>query len=101
MEKEFIVETKSGSLYRINYQKGFFSHGSRFTLRQLVGKTIDFSKDDYKVLFFGHSENENAMDNLLDLKHLKVNSIIWFHPIDNKNKLTRSSKILKIYELKN
>jgi hypothetical protein len=40
MTKEYIAETRSGSLYHVTYKKHFWEHGGRFSCRQLVGRTV-------------------------------------------------------------
>jgi len=98
MKKEFIVETKSGSLYRLDYQKSLFAHGTRFTLRQLYGSHKDFGKDDYSVIFFGGSGGPKVIGEDVDLEHFKVGTMIWAAPVGDMQKGVNTSPIVKIYE---
>ena len=69
-EQEFIVETKSGSLYRLNYNSGLFAHGGTFTCKQLFGKEHDLGKNDMKVHGFRGPQGQYGAHKLR-LKHLK------------------------------
>jgi len=68
MANEYIVETVSGSLYHVTYSMHFFEHGGRFNCRQLVGRTVDLSKDDQQIIAFGGQGGASGADNL-DLNH--------------------------------
>ena len=70
MEKEFIAETRSGSLYHVTYKKHFFEHNSRFSCRQLFGKTVDFGKDVVGVDGF-RGKKKVFLREEMDLKHFK------------------------------
>jgi len=90
MTQEYIVETRSGSLYHVTYKKIFFQHGGRFNCRQLVGKTADLSKDDVAIDSFRRDGGPDTKD--LDLQHFKVGVQIGM------SNGTNTSPILKIFQ---
>jgi len=94
-KKEFIVETDRGSLYHLTYKKGFFSHGSRFTFKQLVGKTRDFGPDNRKVVNFVASGLGVDRSSELDLHDLKVGTGIL---MEHSRGVIRTGDIAKIFE---
>jgi hypothetical protein len=97
MEKEFIVETRSGSLYHLTYKHHFFEHGGRFSCKQLVGKTKDFQKDFLKVtnLAVIRGPRDALIDRSkdLNLKDVKPGNQIVVHDPPNS-----TSPIVKVFE---
>jgi hypothetical protein len=91
MKREFIAETRSGSLYHVSYMKHFFEHGGRFSCRQLVGRTVDLSKDNVQVIAFKGVGGGFGAETL-DLKHFRPGVRI----IMANN--SQTSPIVKIFE---
>jgi len=93
MLHEYIVETKSGSIYHVAYNKHFWKHGGRFTCRQLHGRTKDFGRDDTPITDFGNVGDLTANRHKeLDLGDFKVGKCMKFGGIG------QTSPIVKIFQ---
>ncbi len=90
MVKEFIAETKSGSLYYVTYASHFFEHGSRFSCEQLVGRTINVGRKNEKVTAFNVKDKIIGSQNL-NLRHFKPGIMII-------TERYRTSPVVKIFE---
>ncbi|MEA2038069.1 MAG: hypothetical protein U9O94_11280 [Nanoarchaeota archaeon] len=91
MKEEFIIETGSGSLFHVTFDKRLFHHGGAFNCRQLVGLTQDFGKDDMPIIQLGDKKGKDK----LKLRHLKVGVPIVRHDGTINLKSTPIAKIFK------
>lgn len=95
--EEFIVETKRGNLYRVDYNKSFFTHGTRFTLKPLHGTQKDLGEDEYQIISFRHEKNKDIFSRKLKLEHFLLGSIIRFIKIRDLKKINPDRVQAAIY----